>query len=112
MDSLDSLLKSAFSPAEPSKGFDGLFWNKVAKRRRTPWLQRVFQDFEFWLPTPSFAQGFAVLLVAFVVGSGSGLFLSGQGQSRPFSGFDEPGGIPSVSLAGAYLKTTQERNAR
>jgi hypothetical protein len=109
MDSLDMLLKSAFSQVEPSKGFESLFWKKVAKRQRAPWFQRLFQDFEYWLPTPNFAQGVAVVLLALVIGAGSGLFFAGQDPPKAFSGFDELRGIPSVSLTGAYLRAAQER---
>ena len=106
---------------EPSREFDNRFWSRVIEHQRQPWLLRLLKDLEFLIPTPNFSQAFAVLVIAFVIGGTGGFFSAFQTLRTPeqvqaqrisvqyLSGFGEFKGVPSTSVAGTYLRTTEER---
>ena len=115
-DRLDKLLKESFSTIEPSKGFEGVFWQKVLGRQKEPWFVRVLKDVESFIPFPTPAQAVAFVLVAFMIGGMGGVVsainvptdLEAKRTSVQYlSGFHEVKGIPSSSVAAAYLKTIE-----
>ena len=111
---LDGFLKGSFSTLEPSKDFERIFWQKILERQKEPWFVRVFRDLESFIPFPTPAQGVAFVLTAFLIGGTGGVV---SARSAPtsleakktsvqyLSGFHEFKGIPSSSVAAAYLKT-------
>ena len=115
-DKLDKLLKESFSPIEPSKDFERVFWQKILERQKEPWFVRVLKDLESLVPFPTPSQAVAFLLVAFFIGGTGGVVsamnvptsLKAKRTSVQYlSGFHEFKGIPSSSVAGAYLKTIE-----
>lgn len=126
MDSLrtfQGLIRTASPTVALSPGFDGAFWSKVIEREKEPWFVRFLKDFEFLIPTPNMRQAFAVLLVAFFIGSTGGFFsvvrtiasMPAEVQAQKISvqyltGFGEFKGLPSTSVAGTYLKAVEVRN--
>ncbi len=115
-------LKVGVSTIEPSAGFERIFWQKVLERKGEPWVQRVFRGLESLFPVPNFSQTAAALLFSFIIGSTSGVFAAmkepviNQMQAKRssiqyLSGFPEYKGLPSVSVAGTYLKMNQEESA-
>ncbi|MBI4971741.1 MAG: hypothetical protein HZC17_07890 [Candidatus Omnitrophica bacterium] len=103
-DNLDKLiLKSAPEKIEPSSGFEGRFWQKLSERQNAPHPIGIFE----WVPVPSFSQAAAIVLIALMIGGVSGIVsaLNAPPAVRSLSGFHEIKGVPSVSVAGAYLNT-------
>lgn len=116
------LVRTAFPPVEISPGFEGAFWSKVIEREKEPWFVRVFKDLAFLIPTPSRREAFAVLFVAFLIGSSGGFFSAARTiasmpehiQAQKISvqyltGFGEFKGLPSTSVAGTYLRAVEVR---
>ena len=104
-DELDKLIfKSQPAIIEPSRDFETTFWKKVYEREREPKLVRGFQELISWIPTPSFAQAAAVVLVALIIGGGAGFVSAMPSPSVSLSGFEEIKGIPKPSILGAYFK--------
>jgi anti-sigma factor RsiW len=114
-------LKSEVLALEPSVRFERVFWQKVLERQKEPWIQRVFQGLESFFPVPSLSQMAAALLFSFIIGSTTGVFAAmkepaenqmqvTRNSIQYLSGFPEYKGLPSVSVAGAYLKASQEGN--
>lgn len=112
------LLRMSAERIEPSFDFESRFWKKAFEREKEPWLVRILKDFESLIPVPSLGQVFAVLTLALFIGGASGVVsatntltpdrIQGSKESVQYlSGFREFGGIPSPSVAGAYLKTVQ-----
>ena len=113
-DKLDKLLKESFSTMEPSKDFERMFWQKILERQKEPWFVRVLKDLESLVPFPTLSQTAAFVLTAFLIGGTGGVVsamnapasLDAKRTSVQYlSGFREFKGIPSSSVAGAYLKT-------
>lgn len=113
----DWLLKSSVSKIEPSGDFEQRFWNKVLERPR-PWFQMLAGYVESLMPVPGAYQVAGVLLLSFFIGSAGGVLavMAGPSQARIedrqliryLSGFPEYQGVPSVSVAGSYLKNISE----
>ena len=106
-------LQGMWPPLEPSKNFEAIFWEKIqARQEQTPtfgsWLKRL----DSFIPTLNLPQAFAVLLIALMIGSFGGALThpkTPQASTLSLSGFGEFQGLPSTSVAAAYLKsTTQE----
>ena len=115
-DKLDKLLKESFSTIEPSKDFERVFWRKILDRQRDPWLVRVLKDLESLVPFPTPVQAVAFMLTAFLIGGTGGAVsamnapVSSEAKRTSvqyLSGFHEIKGIPSSSVAAAYLKTIE-----
>lgn len=117
---LHGILRTTGSDTRVSPGFDVAFWNKVHERQKEPWFLKLLKDLESWTPVPALSQAFAVLAIAFLIG-GTGGIVSAMSQAQGIqaqrtsiqylSGFREFKGIPSVSVAAAYLKTIEERTS-
>ena len=119
-DKLDRLLKESFSTIEPSKDFERVFWQKILERQKEPWFTRVLKDLESFVPFPTPTQAVAFLLVAFLIGGTGGVVsamnvptsLEAKRTSVQYlSGFHEFKGVPSSSVAAAYLKTIENRSS-
>ena len=116
----EELLRKPASQIEPSVHFDAGFWQKVAEREREPWAIRLFRDLEAWVPTPSLSGALAVLVIAFLVGGAGGVYsvrntppgLDAQRTSIQYlSGFREFKGVPTSSVAAAYLNSIKENHS-
>lgn len=106
------IVKSAPHPIEPSQDFDLRFWKKVHERESEPGFIRGFQELVYWIPTPNFAQVAAVILMALLIGGGTGVVSAMNAPSVSLSGFKEIKGVPMPSISGTYLKTIQARDSR
>lgn len=118
---LNALIKTSAVSVEPSPNFDGIFWQKVLQRENEPWFARVLRRLENLIPAPNFAQTFAVLLFALLIG-GTGGFVATANTISPeqmqasrtsikyLSGFQEFAGVPSSSVAANYLKMTEGKS--
>lgn len=120
-ETLQKILRTPSATIEPSSDFDAIFWNKVYERSKKPWFSKLLTNLEWTIPIPNLSQAFATLAIAFLVGSAGGLFsvLNTQASDlsrklsppvQTLSGFHEFKGIPSFSVAGAYLTMLEERN--
>lgn len=119
IETLNRALLGTAHEIKPSPGFEASFWNEASSRVQGPWFIKWLHDFEFSLPTPGWAQGLAVLVIALVVGGTGGavsamnsaqVSLEAKGASvRYLSGFREFKGVPAPSVAATYLKTIDER---
>ncbi len=118
---LQNVLRTSIATIEPSPDFDAAFWRKVYARSKEPWFSKLLKNLEWTIPIPNLSQAFAVLSIAFLIGSAGGWFSASGGQiwslnQRPasaiqtLSGFQEYKGIPSPSIAGTYLTMIEERN--
>ena len=114
------MLRAGAEAVEPSPDFEANFWQKVFALEKEPWSSRLFRELESLVPVPSLAESFAVLLIALLIGGAGGAFsavntltperLQAERASvRYLSGFSEFKGLPSPSLAAAYLETGEER---
>lgn len=120
---IDGALKTAPIPIELSETFEADFWKKVYARQEELWFIKLLREIESHIPTPSFAQAFAVLLIALLIG-GTGGAVSVMNTITPqkietqqtsikyLSGFQEFKGIPSSSVAASYLKAVEERRPK
>ena len=130
---LNGLLEGFFSPVEPSKDFERVFWRKILERSATkapadssfgeqkePWFVRVLKDIESLVPLPTPSRAAAFLLVAFLIGGTGGVVsamnvptsLEAKRTSVQYlSGFHEFKGIPSSSVAATYLKTIESEDS-
>lgn len=117
---IDDVLKTAPIPIELSETFEASFWKKVYAREQKFWFTKLLRDIESHIPIPTFAQAFAVLLIALLIG-GTGGVVSAMNTINPqtlenertsikyLSGFHEFQGIPSSSVAASYMKAVEER---
>lgn len=112
--SLNQMLQSSYEDIQVSRGFETVFWKKVSDRQRAPWFMSLLGDLETLLPALNARRAVAFALLAFFIGNmggvvstvGLGAFASVSPASiRHLSGLQEFKGIPSNSLAAAYLKT-------
>lgn len=117
------LFKTAPIHIQPSETFEANFWKKIYARQEEPWFTKLLRNIESHIPVPNFAQTFAVLLIALLIGGTGGAVSvmnavtpqklgSQQTSIKYLSGFHEFKGIPSSSVAASYLKTVDERNSR
>jgi hypothetical protein len=117
---LTAIIKTSAVSVEPSLNFDGIFWQKVMGREKESWFAKALRHLESLIPAPNFAQAFAILLIALVIGGTGGAvsamnaltperLQSGRASIQYLSGFREFKGIPSSSVSAAYLRTTEER---
>ena len=114
-------LRNVWRSLEPSANFEILFWEKAdARKKKMGVLGTWLQHLDSFLPAFNFSQTFAALLIAFMIGGVGGtilnfdrLTISSRGMSRPstlsLSGFGEFKGLPSTSIAAAYLKSINEK---
>lgn len=109
-----SILKSDSAKIEPSKHFERVFWQKVLERQKEPWFIRLWNELDSLIPRPSTPQMAMVVLTAFLIGGTGGAVsavnapvnLEAKRASVLYlSGFQEFRGIPSSSVAAAYLQT-------
>ena len=113
---LNTALCSAGENVEPSRDFEASFWRKVYARKKKPWLVRIFDELEPFIPVPTFAQAFAALFLAFFIGSAGGILTGrtaidiplAQTAASYFSQTYMHKGNPPFSLAGIYLKMIEE----
>lgn len=117
---LRALLRAERPLLQPSENFERTFWRKASespKEFRWSWL---WESIESVLPSPSFAQAAAAILLGLLVGgAGGALALWGAGVSprgpevslavHSLTGFTEYKGLPSASLTAAYLQTEEKR---
>ena len=107
-DKIDELiLKAAPAAMEPSENFESGFWKKVYAYEKEPRIEKIFEQIISWIPTPSFAQVTAILLIALVIGGGAGIVSALPSQPVSLSGFREIKGVPMPSISGTYLKLIQ-----
>lgn len=113
-----TLLKSSSPSIEASPSFEAAFWKKAAERQaeESP-LSRARAFLESLFPVPNLSGAFAVLTIAFLVGSAGGAVSgigSHAGDTEPrltLSGTSEYQGLPASSVAASYLKTIEERTS-
>jgi len=122
LQSLNLLIRTNTVSVEPSLNFDGIFWQKVLQREKESWLSRALHRLDALIPTPSFAQAFAILFMALFVG-GTGGFVATANTITPeqmqakkasvkyLSGFQEFAGVPATSVAASYLRGASERKS-
>lgn len=121
--SFHQLLKTVPIHIEPSETFEADFWKKVYARQEESWFTKLLRDIESHIPIPNFAQAFAILLIALLIGGAGGAVSamnavtpqklgSQQTSIKYLSGFQEFKGIPSSSVSASYLKTVDKRSAR
>ena len=119
---LNLFIRTNVVSIEPSPNFDGIFWQKVLQREKESWLSRALHRLDSLIPTPNFAQAFAILFMALFIGGTGGFvatantFTPEQMQVRKasvkyLSGFQEFAGIPSTSVAASYLRGSSERKS-
>ena len=104
------ILKSVPAKIEPSRDFEAGFWHKVNAREKEPAIIRIWENLGSLIPTPSFAQAAAMLLLALLIGGGAGV-VSAMNIPVPaptLSGFQEIKGVPTASISGTYLKLMDE----
>ena len=108
------ILRNDSAKIEPSKHFERVFWQKVLERQKEPWFIRLWNELDFLIPRPSTPQMAMVVLTAFLIGGTGGdvsavnapVNLEAKRTSVLYlSGFQEFRGIPSSSVAAAYLQT-------
>lgn len=119
---LNLLIRTNVVAIDPSPNFEGIFWQKVLQREKESWLSKVFRRLDSFVPTPNFAQAFAILFMALFIG-GTGGFVATANTLTPeqmqakkasvkyLSGFQEFAGIPSTSVAASYLRGASERES-
>lgn len=122
LEKLNGLIRINAPSIEPSLNFEGQFWQKVLGREKESWLAKVLRGLDSLIPTPSFAQVFAIFLMALFIG-GTGGFVATANTISPeqmqakkasvkyLSGFQEFAGIPSTSVAASYLRGASERKS-
>lgn len=107
-DNILKIVRDASPPfIEPSRDFDSRFWQKVSAHQKESWLVKILEQLQFLIPTPTLAQGVAILLIALMLGGGTGVVSAKSSPALSFSGFKEIKGIPLPSVSGAYFKMIQ-----
>ena len=119
---LEFLLRAEQASIQPSAAFEANFWRKASEPQSASWVNRIFEMLDFMLPSPSFSQALAAVLIGLLLG-GAGGILSAVGTAIPahreilfpgahdLTGFSEFKGLPSSSLAAAYLQTVEKKGA-
>ena len=117
---LRALLRADQPLIQPSADFERNFWREVSESPRESRWSWLWESIETVLPSPSFAQALAAVLLGLLVGGAGGaisLWSAAIPQRGPdvivtahsLTGFSEYKGLPSASLAAAYLQSEEKR---
>ena len=113
---LNPFLRQTGDPVESSRGFDTVFWAKVAERQKTPWFAKLLNDLEALVPAPNLRRAVAFATLAFFIGNLGGVVSTMRpgvqdggsvASLKTLSALQEFKGVPSYSLAATYLKATE-----